>query len=135
MLGFPFRSQLSSLRTSLIVEVEKVGTTSIFRGFRVCACHTLLPLTQKSKTKTIPPKQKSVANLRFLFPYLATTPLISWVFAKVEHMRLDFEYRRPSPNLRTRRGSPNHVFISIRMADASLLRSLLALRSAMETNH
>ena len=33
--------------------------------------------------------------MRFLFPCLATTPRISWVFAKV---RLDCEDRRPSPN-------------------------------------
>jgi len=45
-----------------------------------------------------PRKQRSIANLRFLFPYLATTQRILWVFAKVEHVRLDCEYRRPSPN-------------------------------------
>jgi len=33
-----------------------------------------------------------------------------------------------------RRVSPNHISISIRIADASLLRSLRALRSAMKTN-
>jgi len=30
MLGFPFRSQLSPLRTSLVAEVGKVGTTSTY---------------------------------------------------------------------------------------------------------
>jgi len=96
--GFSFRSQLSPLRTSLVAEVGKVGITSISKGFCDCAWHTLLPLTSKSKTKAVPPKQRTIANLRFLFPYLATTPRISWVFAKVEHGRLDCEYRRPSPN-------------------------------------